>query len=125
VSEGSDVEGVNPRVVAVIDDDHGVRASLRLVLEVAGYVVETFESAPEFLRTEIPDVACLILDHHMPHMTGLQLAGRLRARGTEMPILLITAWPSPALRERAALMGIKILEKPLREEDLLAFVNAA
>jgi two-component system, LuxR family, response regulator FixJ len=113
------------RVIAVIDDDHAVRESLRLLLEVAGHVVETFESADEFLRAEISDLACLILDHYMPHMTGLRLAKRLRATGSVVPILLITGRPSPALGGRAAHMGIRILGKPFSEDDLLDFVNSA
>ena len=47
-------------------------------------------------------LACLILDHHMPEMTGLELAERMRADGTGIPILLITGSPSPAIVARAA-----------------------
>ena len=78
------------RTIAVVDDDSAVRDSLRLLLEVMGYLVKTFESAAELLNTGLQNLACLILDHHMPHMTGLELAERLRADGTAIPILLIT-----------------------------------
>ena len=62
------------RTVAVVDDDLAVRDSLRFLLEVMGYPVELFASAAEFLQANVPDFACLILDHHMPNMTGLELA---------------------------------------------------
>ena len=78
------------RTVAVVDDDHAVRESLRFLLEVIGYTVEIFASAAEFLQANVQHFACLILDHHMPNMTGLELAQRLRADGAVIPILLIT-----------------------------------
>jgi two-component system response regulator FixJ len=71
-------------------------------------------------------LACLILDHHMPEMTGLELAERMRAGGAGIPILLITGAPSPAIVARAAEVGINwVLEKPATEEDLLDFIDGA
>lgn len=113
-----------PIKIGIVDDDHGVRESLRFLLEIAGHSVETFESAVDFLKSETKHLACLILDHHMPNMTGLELAERLRAGGSGIPILLITASPSPIILARAARLGIRrVLEKPLDEKDLLDFVN--
>jgi FixJ family two-component response regulator len=114
------------RKVAIVDDDHAVRESFRFLLEVIGHPVETFASAAEFLTAEIRHLACLILDHHMPDMTGLQLAEKLRADGSVLPILLITGSPSPAIVARAAELGIvQVLEKPPEEDDLIDFINAA
>ena len=114
--------GVGKRKIAIVDD--GVRESLCFLLEVAGYVVETFASAAEFLRAEIENLSCLILDHLMPGMTGLELAAKLRAYGSGIPILLITGSPSTAIFARAAELGIKrVLEKPFDDKDLLHFVN--
>ena len=59
------------RTVTVVDDDHAVRESLRFLLEVIGHPVETFASAAEFLSADIREMGCVILDHHMPQMTGL------------------------------------------------------
>ena len=112
--------------VAIVDDDHAVRDSLQFLLEAMGQPVETFASAAEFLNSDIKHLTCLISDHHMPHTTGLELAGRLRADGVGIPILLITGSASPAILARAAELGIeKILEKPLSGEDLLDFINAS
>ena len=64
-----------PRVsVVVVDDDGAVRRGLTRLLRVSGYDVETFASAPEFLEADLSQIVCLILDQHMPEMTGLELA---------------------------------------------------
>ena len=112
------------RTVAIVDDDHAVRDSLRFLLEVIGYTVELFASAADFLQANVRDFACLILDHHMPNMTGLELAERLRAGGAVIPILLITSSPSPTITARAATLGVKLLDKPPSEEALIDFLNA-
>jgi two-component system response regulator FixJ len=60
----------------------------------------------------------------MPTTKGLDLAARLRADGLGIPILLITAQPSPTIVARAREIGIEmVLEKPFAEDDLLSFVN--
>ena len=121
---GSEMAEVNPGTVAIVDDDDAVRDSLRFLLEVIGHPVVTFASAAEFLKAEMQRLACLILDHHMPEMTGLELAERMRADGAGIPILLITGAPSPAIVTRAAEVGInRVLEKPATEEDLLDFID--
>jgi len=113
------------RKVAVVDDDHAVLDSLQFLLGVVGHPVQTFASAAEFLKAEMRHFACLILDDHMPHMTGLELAERLRADGVAIPILLVTGSPSPAIVARAAQVGIeKVLEKPPMEQDVIEFIRA-
>ena len=114
------------RKVAVVDDDLAVRDSLQLLLEVIGYSVEIFASAAEFLLANLQHFSCLILDHHMPGMTGLELAEKLRAGGSAIPILLITGSSSPAIVARAAELGIqRVLEKPPGDEDLIDFITAS
>jgi CheY-like chemotaxis protein len=112
------------QIVGVVDDDEGVVASCRFLLEVAGYFVETFGSAVEFLQSETGHLACLILDYHMPHMSGLELAEKIRGNGSNVPILLMTASPSPGILVRATELRIdRVLEKPFDEGELLGFVN--
>ena len=114
------------RTVAIVDDDHAVLDSFRFLLEVAGYLVEVFASAAEFLLANVHRFACLILDHHMPNMTGLELVERLRADGSGIPIMLVTGLPSPAILARAAELGIeRVLEKPPSDEDLIDFINGS
>src|SRR6476620_10157361 len=98
---GAGMTEAERRNIAIVDDDLAVRDSLRFLLEVAGHTVETFASAAEFLATNFEHLACLILDHHMPAMTGLELTERLRADGIGIPILLITGSPSPEIVARA------------------------
>ena len=112
-------------VVAVVDDDHAVLDSLKFLLEVVGYRVVTYASARAFLDNRGSVPSCLIIDHHMPVMTGLELAQKLRDERSGIPLLLITGAPSPAIIARAAQLGIEIvLEKPPAEHDLLKFINA-
>ena len=112
--------------IAIVDDDIAVLESTTFLLEVMGHHVVSYKSALEFLeKRDIDHIAGLILDHHMPQMTGLDLAARLRADGSPIPILLITGAPSPTIVARAADLAIvKVLEKPPSEEDLLSFIDS-
>ena len=111
--------------VAIVDDDQAVRDSLKFLLEVAGHTVGTYASAVAFLEDRAVQPCCMILDQHMPQLTGLDLAARLRTDGIGIPILLISGALSPGIVARAAELGIeKVLGKPPTEDELLGFVNA-
>jgi len=115
---------IEPRRIAIVDDDRAVRDSMQFWLEIIGHSVETFASGAEVLKADNQNLACLILDHHMPEMAGLELAERLRAGGSGVPILLMTGSISPSIVARAAEIGInRVLEKPPTEEDLLDFID--
>jgi len=112
--------------VAIVDDDAGVLDSLRFLLEVAGHNVAAYRSAEAFLASGDRVADCLIVDHHMPHMTGLELVAQLNNYVRTPNIMLITGSSTPAIRERAADLGVaKVVEKPLCGDDLLDFVNAS
>jgi FixJ family two-component response regulator len=113
------------RALALVDDDAAVRDSMRCQLEIAGCDLQDYASAAEFLADcDLANLRGLILDHHMPAMTGLELAAHLREQGYRFPILLITGSPSPAIVARAAELGVdRVLEKPPSEEELLGFVE--
>ena len=115
------------RVVGVVDDDDAVRDSLQFLLETAGFCVATYSSAAQFLNEAKPgNLACLLVDQHMPDLTGLQLVTRLRGQGVALPIALITGSPSPDLVRLANELGVaSVLEKPLDEDVLLAFIECA
>ncbi|WP_459674412.1 response regulator [Acidisoma sp. 7E03] len=112
--------------VAVVDDDAAVLESYRFMLELAGFRVATFSSALDYLAATAQLAPnCMILDQHMPMMTGLELAERLKGGAQDVPIMLVTAAPSPTILERAAELGItKVLEKPPSEDELVAFVES-
>jgi two-component system, LuxR family, response regulator FixJ len=115
------------RLIAVIDDDEAVRDSLRFLLEIAGHSVATYGSALQFLR-EAPmnQLACVLVDQHMPDQTGLQLVAQLRADGVGLAVALITGSPSPDLIRLARELGVtEVMEKPLDDEVLLNFIENA
>jgi FixJ family two-component response regulator len=119
--------------IAVVEDDALVRDSLCDCVESAGYSVEGFASAEEFLASKsdqneaclIVDIACLILDIQLPGETGLELQRRLR-NGASPPIIFVTANATEANRETALELGAKgFLSKPVRCQDLLNAVRVA
>jgi FixJ family two-component response regulator len=114
-------------VVAVVDDDEGVRESLRFLLETEGFKVLTFDSAESFLsRPARCGLAGLLLDQHMPRTTGLDVLERLRACGCHIRVGLMTGSPSAELTRRARDLGAEtVMEKPLEETALLRFVSQA
>ncbi len=118
--------GEADRRVIVIDDDDSVRDSLAFLLETAGYVVDGFASPMQCLLTLRPGMrACLVVDQHMPEMTGLEFLAELQRRGIHLPTVLITGSPSPDLLQRAAALDVhRVMPKPLLEDDLLRFLAA-
>jgi len=114
------------RRVIVVDDDDSVRDSLAFLLETAGYVVDGFASPMKCLLTIEPGMrACLVVDQHMPEMTGLEFLAELHRRGIRLPVVLITGSPSPDLLQRAAILDVDlVMPKPLLEDDLLRFIAA-
>lgn len=112
--------------ICVIDDDESVRSSLANYLRAAGREVRTFESAATFLSS--PDcraTGCLVTDLHMPGMDGLALQQELNRIGREFPVIVMTAYPTPAARERSAELGAAaFLEKPVDPDGLLERIDA-
>jgi FixJ family two-component response regulator len=115
------------RNVAIIDDDVLVRQALEDCMESAGYVVEGFGSAEEFLKSgSTLDAACLIVDVQLPGITGLELQGELAGAGNRVPIVFISARATGANREMAIRQGAAgFLAKPFRREELLNVMGAA
>jgi len=111
--------------VAVVDDDQAVRDSLRFLLETVGFDVDTFTSACDFLSSsERAQPAYLLIDQHMPRLTGLDLLGLMRDQGISAMVALMTGAPSPELSRRAMELGADVvLEKPVAEEVLLRFLG--
>jgi FixJ family two-component response regulator len=107
---------------AVVDDDPAVLDSMKFLLKAAGYEVHAYPTAASFLADAAARPDCLIVDQHMPRMTGLELAAHLREEGIGIPMLLVTGSPSPAIAARAASLGIEaVLDKPAAAEALLGF----
>jgi two-component system, LuxR family, response regulator FixJ len=113
--------------IAVIDDDSDVRDVLGVLLEECGHPVRLYKSAPEFLAdANCDNVACLIVDQKMPHMSGVQLLAELELRGVHVPSLLITGAHGRDVADGAINEGaMAVLEKPLEATKLLQLVALA
>jgi FixJ family two-component response regulator len=114
-------------VIFVVDDDPSVRKSLTRVMTSAGYTVEAFASARDFLTRE-PFVGpcCLVLDVRMPGLTGLDLQEALAGQGHRMPIVFITGHGDISMSVKAMKGGAAdFITKPFDVEKLLEAVERA
>jgi FixJ family two-component response regulator len=106
--------------IYLIDDDAAVRDSLRMLLEAEGFLVLEFASGAEFLRAgRLDGSSCLLLDMHMPGLSGVELLERIRADHPLTPVVVMTARPGAAIAKAAASAGAPLLEKPFRGRELL------
>jgi len=114
-------------IVFVVDDDLSVRQGLERLLHAAGWTVETFASAQEFLahrRENVP--SCLVLDVGLPGLSGLDLQKRILEANREIPIVFITGHEDVPTSVRAMKAGaVEFLVKPFSEEDLLDAIQLA
>ena len=117
----------NETAVYLVDDDDAVRDSLKTLLESYGLEVRDFSSGREFLaNAAVAEAACLILDLHLPVVSGLDLLTMMRQQRMSLPVVLITGRSDKETRERALRAGaVAFLEKPVREDALIAAIDAA
>ena len=114
-------------MLSVVDDDTSVRIATGRLIRSLGFKVEMFTSGEEFLHLgRLQETCCLVLDVHMPGMSGLQLQSHLVAAGYQIPTIFITAYPDERARTRALRAGaLDFLYKPFREEALLSAIDLA
>ena len=114
-------------VVFVVDDDPSVRRSLARLLHSAGFLVETFPSAEDFLKCEPPESpSCLVLDIRMPGLSGLELQEKVTAGGFIMPIVFITGHGTVPMSVKAMKAGaLDFLQKPFNDRELLDAIQNA
>ena len=119
--------GKDATLLAVVDDDADVRVALTRLVSSAGFAVETFASGAEFLRSfEDHEPDCVVLDLHMPEMSGFDVQGALASGHPAVPVVVITGHDTPESRARAVEVGAKAyLCKPVDDEALLAAIGAA
>lgn len=118
---------VSPPLISVVDDNEGVRESLKGLIRSVGFKAEVFSSAERFLNSpHLRDTQCLILDVRMPGMDGLQLQRQLSKSRRELPIIFITAHGDQAARAQALKNGaVDYLFKPFSEQELLDAIDSA
>jgi FixJ family two-component response regulator len=114
-------------IVFVVDDDISVRESLELLIPSAGWRVETFASAQDFLAYDRPLApSCLVLDLSLPDLNGLELQTRIAANQLEMPIIFITGHGDVPTTVRAMKAGAaEFLTKPFPDQVLVDAIQSA
>jgi FixJ family two-component response regulator len=117
----------NCPIIAVIEDDASVRIALQQLLRAAAFEAVTFASAEEFLSSESRgSVDCLLIDIHLPGMTGVALLKALTAGGGVLPVVLMTARDDSATRELIRDAGpVPHLHKPFSGQDLFEAIDRA
>ena len=115
------------RNILVAEDDPSMREAIQRLLCAAGFESAGFLSAEALLAAGAAAHAdCFVSDLKLPGMSGLELLAELRARGIRAPLILITAYHTPGLREEAERCGAAAyLIKPFRGTELLETVKAA
>jgi len=113
--------------IALIDDDDAIRDSLTLLLNAHGWMSLSFSSGEAFLASFASvDPDCLILDPHLPGITGLDVVQKLSELQARCPVIGLTAWPTSRLTEQLRQTGIcSMLIKPVGAERLLAEIGVA
>jgi FixJ family two-component response regulator len=123
----SDLATAGEAVVLVVDDDPAMRSALANLFASVGLPVEVFGSAPELLRSSLPNVAsCLVLDIRLPGVTGLDFQAELAEAGIHIPIIFMTGHGDIPMSVQAMKAGaVDFLTKPFRHQEMLGAVNRA
>jgi FixJ family two-component response regulator len=106
--------------ILLVEDDPAVRRSLQFLLLARGFDVRAHASGATLLADPLIDKAvCFVADYRMDDLDGIEVLARLRARAWDRPAILITAYPSQDLIERATKAGFDaVIDKPFREHML-------
>lgn len=114
-------------LVAIVDDDPGIRKSLAVLLNAFGYRVEVYATAEEFLvTTPTARPSCVVLDIQLPDITGIELSRHLLANGIRLPTIFITGSRDEMARQDAKELGcVAYIYKPFAPPVLLEALRAA
>jgi FixJ family two-component response regulator len=114
-------------LVCVVEDDRALLASIGFLLGLEDMEARCFPNATKLLSDgpSAPAVDCFVIDQVLPDLPGLDLLERLRGEGHEAPAILMTTNPKQATKARAAVMGVRILEKPILGDDLATAIRLA
>ena len=111
--------------ICVVDDDESVADSLQSLLESFGFSVQSYRSGTEFLADERRRLAgCLLIDQHMPGLSGLDVVDNLQKEGVQIPTILISGRLDASTKQRATLLGVReLLEKPVAAGRLIQLLR--
>ncbi len=114
-------------VIAIVDDGEPVHKALQRLLRSAGMAAETFPSGEAFLASlPLRRPACVVLDLHMPQVTGFDVLKRMTEGGFHAPVIVFAGHDSPEAYKRALALGaLAYLRKPVNDEALLDAVRQA
>lgn len=123
----NDRKPVSTAIIAVIDDDKGIREALDGMLRSAGLSVICFASTQDYLASADRDaVNCIVLDVHLPERSGLDFLDAAAQLEVATPIIVISGFADIPMSVRAMKAGaVEFLTKPVRAMDLLAAVEVA
>jgi two-component system, OmpR family, response regulator RegX3 len=116
----------DPPTILVVDDEQSYRDALAVALRREGFLVEVAADGMEALeRFEASRPSLVLLDVMLPRMSGVDVCRELRARGTRVPIVMVTARNA----EIDAVVGLEVgaddyVTKPFRLRELIARVRA-
>lgn len=121
---GAAAEGV---LVRLVDDDADFLEGLAFVLEAKGWTVAAYQDPLAFLKADRPSLpGCLILDIRMPGMSGIELQAEMKARGIDLPIIILTGHADVDSAVKTLKMGASdFLQKPVNSNDLFEAVENA
>jgi len=115
-----------PVHVVIVDDDPPVRRALARLLAAVGFRVSTCSSAEDFLvRSSADEASCVLLDVHLPRLSGLELSGLLARLNVNVPIVFITADQELAESSEMRRTGRTCLLKPIDDDLLVRAISAA
>lgn len=114
-------------LVAIVEDDEHVRKALDRLLRAAGLETCTFGSCAAFLESlHARRPGCVVVDLHLPGMSGVELLHEMQARGTRVPTIMVTAHDAPGARARCLAAGATAyLPKPLDDWALIDAIAQA
>jgi FixJ family two-component response regulator len=114
------------KIVAVVDDDAFVLASMGKLIRSLGYGVELFPGGASLLEQDLQRFACVVSDLQMPEMSGLALQDKLKGVAPMLPVLILTAFPDEWARSHALAAGaFGFFEKPCDLDELVAKLEEA
>ncbi|RZT39505.1 response regulator transcription factor [Cupriavidus agavae] len=107
------------KVVAIVDDDESIRTATSRLVRSLGWEVHTYPCARAFLDAGATSVTCIVSDVQMPEMSGIEMLRLLKAQGSDVPVIFITAFCTEAIRREALRAGAReFLCKPVNGAEI-------
>ena len=114
-------------VVAIVDDDAAVRRALRRLMISLSYRPIGFASGEDFLASLCQATPnCVLMDQHMPSLNGLEVLRRMQSEGWRVPVIIVTGFDQPGLRQKCLDAGASdYLVKPLEATAVSTAIQVA